>query len=107
MDEILEGYYSDPPGFDFYTYKLDHEGAVEKDKYGIPLLESCRGTSRVESIHRQYNTLFRHYSGIELGDVLFRERRHRHNIDVARRKFLNMPDFGHYDTWMIDICCRC
>lgn len=82
MDEILEGYYSDPPGFDFYTYKLDHEGAVEKDKYGIPLLESCRGTSRVESIHRQYNTLFRHYSGIELGDVLFRERRHRRKTKV-------------------------
>ena len=61
LDEILEGYYSDPPGFDFYTY---NEGAVKKDKYGIPLLESCRGTSRVESIHRQYNTLFRHYSGI-------------------------------------------
>jgi hypothetical protein len=40
---------------------------------------------------------------LEMGDALFRERRHRHNVDVARRKFLNMPGFGHYDTWLIDL----
>jgi hypothetical protein len=47
--------------------------------------------------------MFCHQSGLEMGDALFCERRHRHNVDVARRKFLNMPDFGHYDTWLIDL----
>ncbi|KAG7371052.1 hypothetical protein IV203_019622 [Nitzschia inconspicua] len=98
LDEILEGFYSDPPGFDFYTFELDKNGQVKKDSYGIALLFSCRGTSHVESVHRQYNTMFRHMSGLEMGDALFRERRHRNNIDVARRRYLNVPEFGHYDT---------
>lgn len=42
-------------------------------------------------------------SGLEMGDALFRERRHRNNIDVARRRYLNVPEFGHYDTWLIDL----
>ncbi|KAG7358280.1 hypothetical protein IV203_014867 [Nitzschia inconspicua] len=103
LDEILEGFYSDPPGFDFYTFELDKNGQVKKDSYGIALLLSCRGTSHVESVHRQYNTMFRHMSGLEMGDALFRERRHRNNIDVARRRCLNVPEFGHYDTWLIDL----
>ncbi|KAG7364660.1 hypothetical protein IV203_037862 [Nitzschia inconspicua] len=36
-------------------------------------------------------------------NALFRERRHRNNIDVARRRYLNVPEFGHYDTWLIDL----
>ncbi|KAG7362391.1 3'-5' exonuclease [Nitzschia inconspicua] len=103
LDEILEGFYSDPPGFDFYTFELDKNGQVKKDSHGIVLLLSCRGTSHVESVHRQYNTMFRHMSGLEMGDALFRERRHRNNIDVARRRYLNIPKFGHYDTWLIDL----
>ncbi|KAG7347887.1 hypothetical protein IV203_016592 [Nitzschia inconspicua] len=47
--------------------------------------------------------MFRHMSGLEMGDALFRERRHRNNIDVARRRYLNVPEFGHYDTWLIDL----
>ena len=57
----------------------------------------------VEAIHRHYNTTFRHRAGIQMGDAKLAERRHRHNIKVARQKFLNMPDFGHYDTWLIDL----
>jgi hypothetical protein len=103
LKEILEGYYSDPPGFDFYSYQVDDNGNQKKDCNGISLLFSHRGTSHVEAIHRQYNTMFRHQSGIEMGDALFRERRHRHNIDLSRSRYQGVPKFGHYDTWLIDL----
>jgi hypothetical protein len=38
-----------------------------------------------------------------MGDTLLAERRHRHNIDVARRNFQDYPDVGHYDTWLVDL----
>ncbi len=103
LKEILKGWYSDPPDWNFYYYKLDKSGGREKDKNGIPLIRSRRGTSLVENVHRQYNTQFRHVCGIELGDCLLAERRHRHNIDVAKRVFSDYPCFGHYDTWDIDL----
>jgi len=67
------------------------------------LIRCTRGTNLVESIHRQYNTTFRHRSGIEAGDALLATRRHRHNVDVARRVFSGYPNIGHYDTWRIDL----
>lgn len=102
MDEIKSGLYSDPPGFNFYTYELDKTGEVKKDKYGIGCLRCSRGTNYVESIHRQYNTTFRHKAGIEMGDALLAERRHRHNLDVAQRTYRDFPKVGHYDTWLVD-----
>jgi hypothetical protein len=93
--EILEGFYSDIPGDELLVYQLNRDGGIRHDKYGIDLLWSLRGTNHVEAIHRQYNTLFRHIAGIELGDAFFRERRHRHNIDVARQRHHGMPEFGH------------
>jgi len=84
LSEVLDGYYSDPPEFDFYEFQLDRNGEVKKDKYGIELILSSRGTSNIESIHRQYNTMFRHQSGIEMSDALFRERRHHHNMDLGK-----------------------
>jgi hypothetical protein len=103
LEEILEGYYSDPPGVDWYFCELDEKKNIKVDQYGIQLLRSGRGTNLVESVHRQYNTTFRHRSGIEMGDALLAERRHRHNIDVARRNYRDYPEVGHYDTWMVDL----
>ena len=102
LNEILESYYSDPPGMDWYFYELDSKKNIKKDQYGIELIRSSRGTNMVENVHRQYNTTFRHRSGIEIGDALLAERRHRHNIDVARRNYVDYPDVGHYDTWVVD-----
>jgi hypothetical protein len=75
LEEIKRGFYSDPPGFNFYTYEMVNRGNVKTDSYGIPLLRCCRGTNMVECIHRQYNATMRHRSGIEMGDVQLAERR--------------------------------
>ena len=103
LEEIKRGFYSDPPGFNFYSYEMDEKGDVKTDSYGIPLLRCCRGTNMVECIHRQYNTTMRHRSGIEMGDAQLAERRHRHNIDRAQRIYRDFPKVGHYDMWKIDI----
>jgi hypothetical protein len=44
-----------------------------------------------------------HRSGIEMGDALLAERRHWHNIDVARRNFQDYPNVGNFDTWLVDL----
>ena len=71
--EILSGYYSDPPGFCFYTFQMGFDGAPQLDKYGINLLHYSRGTNDVENVHKHYNTTFRYSAGIELGDCLLAE----------------------------------
>ena len=58
LKEILKGYYSDPPDWSFYYSELDKNGTPKKDKYGISIIRSRRGTNLVESVHRQYNTVF-------------------------------------------------
>ncbi|KAL3917223.1 MAG: hypothetical protein SGILL_004811, partial [Bacillariaceae sp.] len=75
LSEILKGYYSDPPGFNFYKYVLNRDGSVKKDCYGIPVLRSTRGSNHVEALHRQMNTTFRLMAGIEMGDGLLMERK--------------------------------
>ena len=103
LKEIQQGYYSDPPGVNFYTFELDAHGEIKKDRYGIELLKCSRGTSLTENGHKNYNATFRHRCGIELGDTLLRERRHRQNMDIAIRNYREYPQVGHYDTWDIDL----
>jgi hypothetical protein len=103
LQEILKGYYSDPPTISFYTFILDANGDVKKDNYGLPLLKCSRGTGLTESFHRQMNTMFRHIMEIEAGDCALSERRHRHNVDVAGRNYSDYPKLGHYDTWDVDL----
>jgi hypothetical protein len=80
--EILLGFYSDPPGINFYRFEIDKNGEVKKDRSGMELLKCGRGTSLTEAAHHLYNITFKHLVGIELGDTLFRERRHRQNVDI-------------------------
>jgi hypothetical protein len=82
LKEILLGFYSDPPGINFYRFEIDKNGEVKKDRYGMELLKCGRGTNLTEAAHRLYNITFKHLVGIELGDTLFRERRHRQNVDI-------------------------
>jgi hypothetical protein len=103
LEEIKRGFYSDPPGFNFYKFDVDKKGEIKKDIYGIPLIRCCRGTNMVECVHRQYNTTFRHRSGIEMGDAQLSERRHRHNMDMAQKVYTGFPRVGHYDSWKIDV----
>jgi hypothetical protein len=102
LKEILLGYYSDPPGVSFYRYQLNADGTPKVDKYGIKLIHCCCGTNDVENIHKHYHTIFRYTAGIELGDCLLAERRHRHNIRMAILRIPDHPNLGHFNTWQFD-----
>lgn len=102
LNEILLGYYSDPPDHSFYSFDLDSEGWPKQDKYGLQIIRSTRGTSYVENVHRQYSATFDNIAGVELATALLDERAHRHNINVQTLRVANYPKFGHYDTWLVD-----
>jgi hypothetical protein len=103
LKEILLGYYSDPPGFSFYTNRLDKKGEPMVDKFGIAILDCNRGTNDVEAIHKQLVALYGTWcTGVEMSDALLSERRHRYNQRINERKRLGFPKIGHYDTWKID-----
>jgi hypothetical protein len=102
LKEILLGYYSDPPGFNFYRLRLGTDGKPTVDKYGLQLLHCNRGTNDVENGHKHYHTTFRYTAGIELGDCLLAERRHRHNLRMAETRIADHPRLGHFNTWQID-----
>jgi hypothetical protein len=100
--EIAKGYYSDPPFFNFYRYKIDRCGNIKRDEHGIPLILCSRGTNMVENLHKSYSTTFRFACGFELGNCMLAERRHRHNINQAERRLALYPRVGHFDPWLVD-----
>jgi hypothetical protein len=103
LNEILEGYYSDPPGMCMYTKRLRRNGSVRTNKYGMDMIECCRGTNRTEAYHKNLVIAFRNWNtGIEMSDCLLSERRHRHNHRCSERRRFGFPILGHYDTWLID-----
>jgi hypothetical protein len=72
LKEILLGYYSDPPGYSFYTNRLDKKGEPMVDKFGIALLDCNRGTNDVEAIHKQLVALYGTWcTGVEMSAMLF------------------------------------
>lgn len=104
LKEILDGFYSDPPGYSFYTNRLDRKGEPMVDKFGIELLSCNRGTNDVEAIHKQLVALYGTWcTGVEMSDALLSERRHRYNHKINENKRLGFPKLGHYDTWKIDM----
>jgi hypothetical protein len=104
LKEILEGYYSDPPGFAIYNKRLRSDGTVMKNVFGMEMIECKRGTNRTEGYHKNIITSFGTWHvGIEMSDCLLRERRHRHNMMVSMRRRLGFPRIGHYDIWLVEI----
>ena len=103
LKEILLGYYSDPPGYSFYTNRLDKKGEPMIDRFGVALLNCNRGTNDVEAVHKQLVALYGTWcTGVEMSDALLSERQHRYNQKINERKRLGFPKLGHYDTWKID-----
>jgi len=102
LKEILPGHYSNPPGVNFYEFDLNDDGTPKVDKYGINLIHCSRGTNDVKNSHEHYHTIFRHVAGLELGDSLLTERRHRHNNRMAVLRIPDYPKIGHYNTWQVD-----
>jgi hypothetical protein len=104
LKEILRGEASDPPGFNFYTQRLNAKGEPKTNSYGIQLLDCHRGTSDVENQHKQYVTTFgTWHTGVETSCTLLRERRHRHNDRMSQKYRVGYPKIGHYDTWKVDL----
>ncbi|KAL7529638.1 hypothetical protein ACHAXR_003072, partial [Thalassiosira sp. AJA248-18] len=104
LKEILCGFYSDPPGFDMYNKVLNADGTtVKQNKYGMELIECCRGTNRTEAYHKQLVTTFgTWHTGVEMSDCLLAERRHRHNQLISERRRPGHPKLGHFATWKVD-----
>ena len=105
LKEILEGYYSDPPGMQFYKYELTETGEIKYDRrLNLPLLRCDRDSNIVENSHKNLTRTFgSHKVGLIYSDALGGERRHRTNIRASRQNRLGYPDIGHFDTWLIDI----
>lgn len=103
LQDIAAGLVSDPPGANFYQYILNPAGEIMRDKDGIALLRSTRGTNIPEAIHRLMVHRFGGYNmGLELSDKVFAEFRHRHNVRASERYRLGFPCIGHFDTWLTD-----
>ena len=104
LKEILAGYYSDPPGVSLYKYELTDSGDIKyDDKLGIPLITCSRDTNMVENSHKNLTKTFgSHSMGIEFGDCLLAERRHRVNARASRKHRSGYPNTATYDTWLID-----
>ena len=103
LNEILAGYYSDPPGVQWYTKRLKKNGVVATNKYGMDLLDCSRGTNRVESFHKDLITGWGSWPvGMEMSKNLLAEKRHRHNHRISEKRRDGFPKIGHYDTWEVD-----
>lgn len=104
LNEILCGYYSDPPGFQFYFFRTNPDGSIKKDRLGIPLLGCNRGTGGVKSGHKQFCPIISLWTaGAEMSDYLLMEHYIRDTIGASERHRPGFPKIGHYDTWLTDM----
>ena len=103
LREVLLGLYSDPPGVAMYTKKIKEDGSVEKNKYGMEVIECLRGTPRTEAVHKSLITTFGGWNmGVEMSSCVLAEFRHRYNHRCSERRRCGFPRIGHYDTWATD-----
>ena len=103
LKEILLGYASDPPGVSMYMFKIDKDGEIQQNKYGLPLYYCLRGTGLTEVGHKQLlQSVGTCATGIEMSDAIRSEHRHRYNHRMGERRRAGFPLLGHYDTWLVD-----
>ena len=104
LTEILCGYYSDPPGVQLYTKRLNPDKSAKKNKYGMDIIGCLRGTNRVEVYHKNLHVTFGGWIiGLAMSTVLLAENCHRHNQICAERRIDGHPMIGQHDTWLIDL----
>ena len=102
--EILQGFYSDPPGIQWYSKRLDEEGQVMTNKYGMELLDCARGTNALESYHKDLVITFGSWiAGFEVSMALLRWRQHFSNIRCSERKRFGFGKTGMFDEWLLEI----
>ena len=103
LKEILHGCYSDPPGVSFYMHKLDKNGELQMNCYGLPVYWCLRGTGLTEAVHKQMlMSIGTWCTGIEMADALRVEHHHRYNHRMSERRHALFLIIGHVDTWLVD-----
>lgn len=103
LDLVKKGYASDPPGVHLYLPKTDSLGRQMRDKDGLPLYRSLRGTSNLESLHQYLTTSFGHtMAGPLYSDSLLCVLRHNYNWRMSRKNRQHFPQLMHYDGLLID-----
>ena len=103
LKEILKGYASDPPGVPMYLHKIDKNGEIKRNKFGLSLYYCLRGTELTEAAHKQLlQSIGTCATGIEMSDTVHFEHRHRYNHRMGERRRAGFPLFGHYDSWLVD-----
>ncbi|KAL7477310.1 hypothetical protein ACHAW6_003119 [Cyclotella cf. meneghiniana] len=101
--DVLTGFYSDPPGLEFYTKRLGRNGQLMRSKYGLDLIECLRGTDCTEACHKNLAVTFGSWPiGVEMSDCLLAECRHHHNYRCSERHCFGFPVLGNYNTWVMD-----
>ena len=60
LQGILQGYYSDPPGWNWYVPKKDKNDNDIKDEDGLMIYWCLSGTNDVESMHQNLTQSFGH-----------------------------------------------
>ena len=106
LKEILQGYYSDPPGIELYSLKKKPGTriVIYDTKLNLPLLDCKRDTNGLESKHGRMNyTAGKRSMGLEYGDHVLAERRFRATIDASKKNRLDFPHIHHYSPWLMDI----
>ncbi|XXQ37259.1 SANT domain-containing protein [Plasmodiophora brassicae] len=95
---VRKGCLSDPPGFQFYT-------EVAVDELGLPVYHCSRGTNSLEGgYHRDlYRSMGSFGASLELADAILAEKRHRQLMRASVRHRADVPFFGHYDVWNIEL----
>ena len=87
LKEIVNGFYSDPPGVQWYTKCLKKNGSVVKNKYGMEMIDCARGNNYTEACHENLVTTFGSWNtGVEMSVCLLAERRYRHNHKSSERR---------------------
>ena len=85
-----------------YTPKMKN-GVVQRNRYGMEMIQCNRGTNHTEFYHKGIITTFGMWcTNIEMSDCLLGEQRHRHNHKVSEQRRPGLPVVGNYDTWLID-----
>lgn len=103
LDEILAGNCVDPPDMPMYLPRIDTDGELLRDSYGLQLYDCLRGTNLTECAHKQMLATFGSWvCGVEMSDCLLREWRHRYNHSLAERRRPGFPILGHVDTWLVN-----
>jgi hypothetical protein len=93
--EIFDGCYSDPPEVLMYTKKIDRDGSVLENKYGMDVIECMCCTNRTEVVHKSLVSTLRGWNmGVEMCSCVFAELSIVITTNVWREKVFDYESSG-------------